>query len=139
MTTRQLAGTIHVHPGGRYVYVANRADATVDFNGTKVFDGGENSIAVYAIDPDSGEPTLMQHADTQSFHVRTFAFDPSGGLMVAASIKPLAVRDGSQARIVPATLSVFRVGADGRLDFVRKYDVEATGKTQYWMGIMRVD
>jgi 6-phosphogluconolactonase (cycloisomerase 2 family) len=133
---RQLAGTIHVHPNGRFVYVANRADYTVDFNGRKVFGGGENSIAVYAIDAATGEPTLIQHADTHSFHVRTFAFDPSGQLMVAASIKPLSVREGSDVRTVPAALSVFRVGADGRLAFVRKYDVETGDRTQYWMGMI---
>jgi hypothetical protein len=74
--------------------------------------------------------------DTHSFHVRTFAFDPSGRLMVAASIKPSAVRDGSEVRTLPATLSVFRVGGDGKLAFARTYDVEATGRTQYWMGIV---
>ncbi len=133
---RQNAGTIHVHPDGRHVYVANRADYTVDFNGAKVFGGGENSIAVYAIDADTGEPTLIQHADTHSFHVRTFAFDPSGRLMVAASIKPLAVREGPDVTTVPAALSVFHVGADGKLDFVRKYDVDAAGRTHYWMGMV---
>ncbi len=56
--------------------------------------------------------------------------------MVAASIKPLAVREGSEVKTVPAALSVFRVGADGKLDFARKYDVETDGKTQYWMGIV---
>ena len=105
-------------------------------NGTKVFGGGENSIAVYAIDPSTGEPNVVQHADTHSYHVRTFAFDPSGGVMVAASIKALPVREGSQVRIVPAALTVFRVGSDGKLDFVRKYDIETNGRTQYWMGIV---
>ena len=134
---RQLGGTIHVHPDGRTVYVANRADFTVEYEGRKVFGGGENSIAVYAIDPRTGAPTLIQHADTRSFHVRTFAFDPSGRIMVAASIKPLEVRDGTNVTVVHATLSVFRVGRDGKLDFVRKYDVDASGgKTHYWMGIV---
>ena len=136
---RQHGGTLHVHPGGRYVYVANRADDKVDFNGTKVFSGGENSIAVYAIDSDTGEPTLIQHADTHSFHVRTFAFDPTGRLMVAASIKPIAVREGSGIRTVPAAMTVFRVGEDGRLELVRKYDVDAAGKTQYWMGVVALN
>ena len=77
---RQLAGTIHLHPSGRYVYVVNRADHTVDFRGRKVFGGGENSIAVFAIDAVSGEPRLIQHADAHAYHVRTFAFDPSGRL-----------------------------------------------------------
>ena len=133
---RQLAGTIHVHPSGRYVYVANRADRTVDFNGTKVFGGGENSIAVYAIDESTGEPTLIQHAPTHSFHVRTFAFDPTGKLMVAASIKPMQVRAGSNVTTVPAAMSLFRVGADGKLEFVRKDDIEDGDRTQYWMGIV---
>jgi len=30
---------------------------------------------------------------------------------------------------------VFRVGADGRLDFARKYDVATGKKTQFWSGI----
>jgi hypothetical protein len=47
---RQGAGTIHVHPNGRFVYLTNRASRLVDFEGKKVFAGGENSIAVFAID-----------------------------------------------------------------------------------------
>lgn len=133
---RQLAGTIHVHPNGRYVYVANRADCKIDFNGSRIFGGGENSIAVFAIDSATGEPVLVQHADTHGYHVRTFAFDPSGRVMVAASIKAIAIREGSGIRTVPAALSVFRVGDDGKLDFVRRYDVETNGGTQYWMGIV---
>lgn len=45
---RQLGGTIHVHPNGRFVYTANRADWSVDVQGVKVFDGGENNIALFA-------------------------------------------------------------------------------------------
>src|SRR5689334_22003524 len=63
---RQQPSTIHVHPNGRFVYIANRADHTVDFNGNNVFGGGENTIAVFAIDPETGEPTPIQHADTHS-------------------------------------------------------------------------
>lgn len=133
---RQHAGTIHVHPGGRHVYLANRADWTVDHGGTKAFGGGENNIAVFAINPETGEPTLVQHADTHSFHVRTFAFDPSGKLMVAASIKPLSVRDSTGIQVVPAALSVFRVGSDGLLNFVRRYEVPTNGEIHYWMGIV---
>ncbi len=55
---RQAVGTVHVHPSGRFVYVANRASATVPFEGQPVFQGGENTVAVYAIDQGSGEPTI---------------------------------------------------------------------------------
>jgi 6-phosphogluconolactonase len=133
---RQLGGPIHVHPNGRTVYVSNRCDNTVPYEGRQVFGGGENSIAVFAIDPRSGEPTLIQHIDTRGFHVRTFALDPSGRLLVAASILALPVRDGTRVANVPAGLSVFRVGGDGKLEFARKYDVETGGKMQFWSGIV---
>ena len=53
----QAASTIHVHPNGRFVYVGNRSAITTDVQGTPVFAGGENSIAVYAIDQQTGEPS----------------------------------------------------------------------------------
>jgi 6-phosphogluconolactonase (cycloisomerase 2 family) len=133
---RQQPSTIHVHPNGRFVYIANRADYTLDFNGRKVFGGGENTITVFAIDQQTGEPTAIQHADTHTFHVRTFGFDPTGRLLVAASIKSMNVREGSDVKVVSAALSVFRVGVDGKLDFVRKNDVDTAGKTHYWMGVV---
>jgi hypothetical protein len=46
----QAAGAIHDHPTGRFVYVTNRNSGTVDFEGKKVSNGGENNIAVVAID-----------------------------------------------------------------------------------------
>lgn len=135
--SRQLGGPIHVHPSGRCVYVANRCDQHVEEDGRKVFAGGENNIAVYAIDPQTGAPTLLQHADTQSFHVRTFACDPGGRLLVTASIKPLGRREGDAVREVPAALSVFRIREDGRLDYVRQYAVDTQeGQMQYWMGMV---
>lgn len=133
---RQAAGTVHVHPNGRFVYVANRASATVPLEGKPVFQGGENTISVYAIDQSSGEPTMIQSIDSRGYHVRTFALDASARLMVTATIAPINVRDGSGIVSVPACLSVFRVGNDGRPDFVRKYDVETNGKFQWWMGMV---
>ena len=41
---------------------------------------------------------------------------------MAGRIAPCAKE--TRVTTVPAALSVFRVGADGRLDFVRKYDVD---------------
>ncbi|MGE5269686.1 MAG: lactonase family protein [Thiohalocapsa sp.] len=130
---RQVAGTVHVHPNARTVYVANRASST-DRDG--VFVGGENSLAVYGLDPESGEPRLIQHADTHGIHCRTFHIDPSGRLLVAAHIMGLRVRDNGGTRFVPACLSLFRIAADGRLDFVRKYDIDVGDRTLWWMGMV---
>jgi 6-phosphogluconolactonase (cycloisomerase 2 family) len=136
---RQAAGTVHVHPNGRFVYVANRASATTDSDGWAVFAGGENTLAVYAINPDTGQPTPLQHQDTRGFHCRTFHIDPSGRLLVAAHIMALPARgeDGG-IRITPACMSVFRIGGDGRLTFVRKYDVDVGSATMWWMGMVEL-
>ena len=59
-------------------YVSNRAFDTVNFDGKKIFPGGENNIAVFAIDPATGEPTLIQNEDVRGIYPRTFALDPAG-------------------------------------------------------------
>src|ERR1700751_4990441 len=64
---RQAAGTVHDHPNGRFLYGANRAEATVEFQGKQVFKGGENSIVVYSINQSTGEPTPIQHIETQRY------------------------------------------------------------------------
>jgi 6-phosphogluconolactonase len=133
---RQAAGTVHVHPNGRTVYVANRASSTTEIDGVKVFTGGENTLAVYALDPTTGEPEPIQYADTRGIHCRTFHIDPSGRLLVAAHIMGLPVRDGAGVRDVPARLSLFRIADDGTLDFVRKYDIEVGDRTMWWMGMV---
>ena len=129
---------MHVHPNGRYVYGLNRADYRVDFDGKRVFGGGEHSLAVFSIDQTTGEPTLIQHADTQGFHPRTFHIDPSGRLLVVAHISPMEVREGSAVMAVPATLSVFRIADDGKLSYVRRYDVEIGKAFMWWMGMVQV-
>lgn len=134
----QTTSTIHVHPNGRFVYVGNRASATTDVQGTAVSVGGENTIAVFSIDQETGEPTLIQTADTRGFHPRTFAIDSSGRVLVVGNLTPLAVRDEQRVRAVPAGLSVFTIGNDGTLSFARKYDLEAdqaAGRSLFWIGM----
>jgi len=133
---RQAAGTVHVHPNGRFVYIANRASSTIDAGGERVFAGGENTLAVFAIDPTSGEPKPIQHVDTHGIHCRTFHIDPTGRLLVAAHIMGLPVKDGARTHVVPPCLSLFRIAGDGKLDFVRKYDVEVGDRQMFWMGMV---
>lgn len=136
LQSRQVAGAVHVHPNGRFVYTVNRADTTTAIEGRQVFVGGENNLAIYRINQDTGEPTCIGHAETHGIHCRTFHIDPSGRLLVAAHIRPLLVREGDQVREVPACLSVFRIENDGTLDFVRKYDVDVGNRTMFWMGMV---
>jgi 6-phosphogluconolactonase (cycloisomerase 2 family) len=134
--SRQAASTVHVHPNGRVVYGANRSQDLVDFNGKKVYKGGENSIVAYAINQETGEPTAIQHIETQKIHPRTFHMDPGGRILVAQHNLPVDVRDGDSVRTVQAGLSVFRMNEDGRLALSRTYDIDVGDKTMWWMGMV---
>ena len=107
-----------------------------DVDGKKVFTGGESNIVVWAINPQTGEPTALQHADIHAAHPRTFALDTSAKVLVAGSLAPTARRENGKVVDIPAGLSVFRVGPDGKLDFVRKYDVDASKLPQWWTGMV---
>lgn len=137
VATRQLAGAIHVHPNGRYVYVANRADGRIEHQGVDVFSGGENSIAVFEIDQDSGAITAIQHADPKGFYVRCFALDPSGRILVTASLSDMDVFEDGAVRHKPRTITVFRVEPNGTLAVLRRHDVDTHGKNQWWAGFAR--
>ena len=104
-----------------------------DISGKKVFKGGENNIAVFSIDQTTGEPAKIQNIEAQTIHLRTFAIDPTGRLLIAASILPMAMRDGST---LPAALVLYRIGDDGKLTFARKYDVGTGRFMQFWTGIV---
>jgi 6-phosphogluconolactonase (cycloisomerase 2 family) len=132
----QMTGAIHVHPNGRFVYLSNRASGTANVDGRAVWEGGENTIGVYAIDQKTGEPTRLQNVDTRGMHARTFSLDGDAGLLVAANQNAVMKADGTR---VPASLAVFTIGSDGTLTFVRKYDVETgNGRTLMWTGFLRL-
>jgi 6-phosphogluconolactonase len=61
---------IAVHPSGRFLYGSNR---------------GHNSLAIYAIEPDSGKLRLLKHEPTQGRTPRNFAIDPTGAWLLAAN------------------------------------------------------
>lgn len=129
----QMVGPIHVHPNGQFVYVANRASGLIDVDGKKVAAGGENTVAVFKIDPVSGKPDMIQAIDTHGFHPRTFSIDPTGKMLVVANLLAVAQRDGSTR---PATLSAYRIGSNGKLDDVHTTAIETNGMTQWWSGFI---
>jgi len=135
---RQNAGTLHVHPNGRFLYQANRS-AVPDGHGKTVAGGGENNIVVYSIAPKTGEPTRIQNADTHGAEPRTFALDPSSRILVAGNQTAIQTGSGASEKTIPASLAVFRVRDDGKLDYVQKYDVDTSGGGNlFWMGIVEL-
>jgi len=127
---------VHVHPNGTVVYVANRATGTVDVDGRAVFGGGENSIAVFALDGRTGEPRRIQNVDSHGIQPRTFAIDPAGRLLVVANLTSMLARDGNTVKRMPANLAVFRIGLDGRLTYVRTQTVDDGSAPLLWVGIV---
>ena len=138
------AGPIHVHPNGKFVYLANRGGWAGSspkpgremFEGLPVFPETYSNIAVFAIDQETGAPSLVQTADAHGAHPRTFSFDQSARMLVAGLLVPVALRQDGNMTILPAGLTVFRIGADGKLAFVRKYDVDTGKQTQWWTGMV---
>jgi 6-phosphogluconolactonase len=61
---------IAVDRQGKFLYGSNR---------------GNNSIAVFAIDPHKGTLTLVEHTSTQGKTPRNFAIDPTGSYLFAAN------------------------------------------------------
>jgi 6-phosphogluconolactonase (cycloisomerase 2 family) len=113
LTPGQTTSTVHVHPNGQFVYVANRGATPAN----------SNEIAVFRINQQTGEPSLIQNIDTHGFTPRTFSLDPSGRILVV----------GNQTS---ASLSVFRIRTDGMLDYVNRYDVAVGRKPLWWTGLV---
>lgn len=81
---------IQVHPSGKFVYGSNR---------------GHDSIAVFAVDAESGRLTAVEQVSTQGEWPRNFAIDPGGGYLLAAnqhSDNIVAYRiDAASGRLTP--------------------------------------
>jgi 6-phosphogluconolactonase len=128
----QGAGAIHVHANGKFVYLTNRTFPARE-GGRDISLGGEDNLAVYAVDQNSGEPRPLQHIDGHGVQLRTFGIDASARLLVAASIMPMLRSDGTT---VSAGMTVFRLAEDGTLVFAHKYDVEVGNAQQFWSGMV---
>lgn len=135
---RQMASAVHVHPSGKFVYQVNRSDGRRRIRGWSIGGQGEDSLAVYAIDR-KGCLEVIQHVEMPAVHVRTFSIDPTGRILVAASIEPVSVMTESYGvSVLPASIVVYRIADDGRLEFARAYEVDTRGSLMFWTGIVRV-
>ena len=67
---RNSGGEIAMAPSGRFVYATNR---------------GHDSLAIYAVDPGTGQLSLVGHESSQGVGPRAFIIDPSGALLLVAN------------------------------------------------------
>lgn len=126
----QVVGGIHVHPNGKFVYVANRDDSHATRKASLAI--GDNTMAVYAADETTGALTPVGNSELDAWHVRTFSIRPP--YLVAASLQDIELTTPEGVRKEPATLGVFRIGADGLLTRVSQTPVETRGSMLWWSG-----
>jgi len=138
IVSRQSACTLRAHPNGRFLYLANRAYDTVKVDGKDVFPGGENNIAVFSIDQATGEPTAIQHEDVRGVYPRTFALDLSARMLVVTNVEPKLVREAFGLSTIPANISAFKVGSDGKPTFTNNYEIDTAGQLQFRSGMVSV-
>jgi 6-phosphogluconolactonase len=67
---QNLGAEIKVAPSGRFVYASNR---------------GDDSLAIYAADQETGRLSVVGHESTQGIGPRDFTIDPSGALLLVAN------------------------------------------------------
>jgi 6-phosphogluconolactonase (cycloisomerase 2 family) len=135
----QRAGVVVVHPGGRYAYVANRSIGTAGVEGATVFDGAENSIAVFRLDGATGAPTQIQRAPAAGYEPRTMSLDARGRLLAVGNLAPMLTRTQNGVVRVSPNIALFRIGDDGRLTSARTHDVETkAGETLVWTGLVSI-
>jgi 6-phosphogluconolactonase len=81
---------IHIAPSGKFLYASNR---------------GHDSIAMYAVDDDTGTLSPTGHVSTQGAVPRNFAIAPAGDLILAANQRSdnvVAFRvDGATGQLAP--------------------------------------
>ena len=96
-----------VHPSGKFVYVSNR---------------GHNSIAMFAVDPQTGRLAPLGHQSTLGKIPRNFCIDPSGQFLLAANQATDNVVvfriDPQSGKLTPTGQSV-EMGAPVCVKFVR--------------------
>jgi 6-phosphogluconolactonase len=88
---------LHVHPTGRAVYVSNR---------------GDDTIAVFSVQPGSGTLTLRQSVATGGHWPRNFALDPSGRWLLVAHQRSHAI---TSLAVDAATGFLTRTGAEAQV------------------------
>jgi len=67
---KSYTAEVQVHPSGRFLYGSNR---------------GHDSIAVFAVDAETGRLSPVEHPSTQGRTPRHFGIDPTGTYLIAAN------------------------------------------------------
>ena len=128
----QMLSVSRIHPSGRFLYIANRAGAA-QHQGQTVVDG-EESLAVFALEPRTGRARLIQSAPLPGAGTRGIGLSPDGRWLAVSGLSPAKVRLGDRIEVVPQAISLYAIGADGRLTLANRLVSPMQGQTSVWAG-----
>ena len=134
---RQAASAVHLSPSGKFVYVSNRTYRSSEDLSEKTVPAGEDNIAVFKIDENSGNPTPIQHANTEGSLPRTFSIHKSGKMLVAANSEATTkINTSGTPKDLPLSLIVFEIQTNGKLQKKQKIEFSQTNKLLFWSGFL---
>ena len=134
---RQAASAIHIHPNGNFVYVSNRAYLAEKCSPEQIIPNGEDNIAVFKINKETGTVNLIDSVDTNGSLPRTFSIDPSGRLLIAANSEPARKKNKlGQVVDLPVSLSLFKIDGDGKLEQTENLAFPNDDQLLFWAGFL---
>ena len=134
---RQAASAIHIHPNGNFVYVSNRAYLAKKYSPEQIIPNGEDNIAVFKINRETGTVNLIDSVDTNGSLPRTFSIDSSGRLLIAANSEPARKKNKlGQVVDLPVSLSLFKIDGDGKLEQTENLAFPNDGQLLFWAGFL---
>ena len=134
---RQAASAIHIHPNGNFVYVSNRAYLAKKCSPEQIIPNGEDNIAVFKINRETGTVNLIDSVDTNGSLPRTFSIDPSGRLLIAANSESAHKRNKlGQVVDLPVSLSLFKIDGDGKLEQTENLAFPNDDQLLFWAGFL---
>jgi 6-phosphogluconolactonase (cycloisomerase 2 family) len=134
---RQAASAIHIHPNGNFVYVSNRAYLADKRSPEQIIPNGEDNVAIFKINKETGTVNLIDTVDTNGSLPRTFSIDPSGRLLIAANSEP-ARKKNELGQIVdlPVSLNLFKIHGGGKLEQSENLAFPNDDQLLFWAGFL---
>jgi 6-phosphogluconolactonase len=137
INVRQAVSAVHIHPSGNFVYVSNRTYGLNNKETGAVIPYGEDNIAVFEIDNETGKTKLIQHISTTGSLPRTFSIDPSGKMLIAAnSENAKKMTPENKLESLPLSLAIYEIQPNGLLDIKGTVEFPEQNQLLFWSGFL---
>ena len=117
--------------------MSNRAYLAEKCSPGQIIPDGEDNIAVFKINKETGTVNLIDSVDTNGSLPRTFSIDPSGRILIAANSEPARKKNKlGQVVDLPVSLSLFKIDGDGKLEQTENLAFPNDDQLLFWAGFL---